>query len=153
MDDQLRRRSVGAPAARSLLLTILGEYVLPRDEAVWQETLVRALVSVGYSSDAARQAVARSTATPRWVGFATVVSPWAVGTPTNPHSEESACYACRPPSCVCGPSASSSLFKQRGAAEGYRDAGVRPVLLLVTSSEEEGAGNAGCSTHPQPRVQ
>ena len=60
MDDQLRRRSVGAPAARSLLLTILGEYVLPQGEAVWQETLVRALVSVGYSSDAARQAVARS---------------------------------------------------------------------------------------------
>jgi len=60
MDDQLRRRSVGAPAARSLLLTILGEYVLPRGEPVWQETLVRALVSVGYSSDAARQAVARS---------------------------------------------------------------------------------------------
>lgn len=60
MDDQLRRRSVGAPAARSLLLTILGEYVLPRGEAVWQETLVRALMSVGYSSDAARQAVARS---------------------------------------------------------------------------------------------
>ena len=60
MDDQLRRRSVGAPAARSLLLTILGEYVLPRGDAVWQETLVRALVSVGYSSDAARQALARS---------------------------------------------------------------------------------------------
>jgi phenylacetic acid degradation operon negative regulatory protein len=60
MDDQLRRRSIGAPAARSLLLTILGEYVLPRGEAVWQETLVRALVSVGYSSDAARQALARS---------------------------------------------------------------------------------------------
>ena len=60
MDDQLRRRSVGAPAARSLLLTILGEYVLPRGESVWQETLVRALVSVGYSSDAARQALARS---------------------------------------------------------------------------------------------
>ena len=37
MDDQLRRRSVGAPAARSLLLTILGEYVLPRGEPVWQE--------------------------------------------------------------------------------------------------------------------
>jgi phenylacetic acid degradation operon negative regulatory protein len=60
MDDQLRRRSVGAPAARSLLLTILGEYVLPRREAVWQETLVGSLVSVGYSPDAARQAVARS---------------------------------------------------------------------------------------------
>jgi phenylacetic acid degradation operon negative regulatory protein len=61
MDDQLRRRSVGAPAARSLLLTILGEYMLPRDEPVWQETLVRALVSVGYTQQAARQALARST--------------------------------------------------------------------------------------------
>jgi len=59
-DDQLRRRSVGAPAARSLLLTILGEYVLPRGEAVWQETLVGALVSVGYTQQAARQALARS---------------------------------------------------------------------------------------------
>ena len=29
VDDQLRRRSVGAPAARSVLLTLLGEYVLP----------------------------------------------------------------------------------------------------------------------------
>jgi phenylacetic acid degradation operon negative regulatory protein len=60
MDDQLRRRSVGAPAARSLLLTILGEFVLPRGETVWQETLVAALVSIGYSEQAARQALARS---------------------------------------------------------------------------------------------
>jgi phenylacetic acid degradation operon negative regulatory protein len=59
-DDQLRRRSVGAPAARSLLLTILGEYVLPRGEPVWQETLVGALVSVGYTHHAARQALSRS---------------------------------------------------------------------------------------------
>jgi phenylacetic acid degradation operon negative regulatory protein len=59
--EQLRRRSVGAPAARSLLLTILGEYVLPRQGAVWQETLVEALVSLGYSVQAARQAVSRST--------------------------------------------------------------------------------------------
>jgi phenylacetic acid degradation operon negative regulatory protein len=60
MDDQLRRRSVGPPAARSLLLTILGEYVLPRGEAVWQETLVGALVAVGHTQQAARQALARS---------------------------------------------------------------------------------------------
>jgi phenylacetic acid degradation operon negative regulatory protein len=59
-NDQLRRRSVGAPAARSLLLTILGEYVLPRSEPVWQETLVRGLVSVGYTQQAARQALSRS---------------------------------------------------------------------------------------------
>jgi phenylacetic acid degradation operon negative regulatory protein len=61
MDEQLRRRSVGAPAARSLLLTVLGEYVLPRSDSVWQETLVGALASVGYSQHAARQALARST--------------------------------------------------------------------------------------------
>jgi phenylacetic acid degradation operon negative regulatory protein len=61
MDEQLRRRSVGAPAARSLLLTVLGEYVVPRPGGVWQETLVAALVSLGYGHQAARQAVARST--------------------------------------------------------------------------------------------
>src|SRR6478752_4598923 len=61
MDEQLRRRSVGAPAARSLLLTVLGEYVLPRADEVWQETLVSALTSVGYTHHAARQALARST--------------------------------------------------------------------------------------------
>lgn len=60
MDDQLRRRAVGAPAARSLLLTILGEYILPREEPVWQETLVAALESVGYTEQAARQALART---------------------------------------------------------------------------------------------
>jgi phenylacetic acid degradation operon negative regulatory protein len=59
--DQLRRRSVGAPAARSLLLTVLGEYVLPRPAGVWQETLVGAMVALGYSPQAARQAVSRST--------------------------------------------------------------------------------------------
>src|SRR6185437_5748319 len=60
MDDQLRRRSVGAAAARSLLLTILGEFVLPRGEPVWQETLVNALASLGYTQPAARRAVSRS---------------------------------------------------------------------------------------------
>jgi phenylacetic acid degradation operon negative regulatory protein len=60
IDDQLRRRSVGAPAARSLLLTILGEYLLPYQRPVWQETLVGALVTVGYTQPAARQALARS---------------------------------------------------------------------------------------------
>lgn len=61
MDEQLRRRSVGAPAARSLLLTVLGEYVLPHSGSVWQESLVASLVSLGYSQHAARQALSRST--------------------------------------------------------------------------------------------
>jgi phenylacetic acid degradation operon negative regulatory protein len=61
VSEQLRRRAVGAPAARSLLLTVLGEYVLPRGEGVWQETLVGSLTTLGYSQHAARQALARST--------------------------------------------------------------------------------------------
>jgi phenylacetic acid degradation operon negative regulatory protein len=60
MNDQLRRRSLGAPAARSILLTLLGEYLLPLDDAVWQETLVAALRALGYTEHAARQALARS---------------------------------------------------------------------------------------------
>ena len=60
MNDQLRRRSVGAPAARSMLLTILGEYVMPRHDALWQETLIDALGTLGYKPQAARQALARS---------------------------------------------------------------------------------------------
>jgi len=58
--DQLRRRSVGAPAARSVLLTTLGEYVLPAPEGVWQETLIAALGALGHKPQAARQALARS---------------------------------------------------------------------------------------------
>ena len=60
MDDQLRRRAVGAPAARSVLLTLLGEYVLPRRPGVWQETLINALCALDYKTQAARQALARS---------------------------------------------------------------------------------------------
>ena len=60
MDDSLRSRSVGTPAARSILLTVLGEYVLER-ESVWQETLVTALKSMGFKEQAARQGIARST--------------------------------------------------------------------------------------------
>jgi phenylacetic acid degradation operon negative regulatory protein len=61
LSDQIRRRAVGSPAARSLLLTVLGEYVLPRQGEVWQETLVAALTSLGYSEQAARQALSRSS--------------------------------------------------------------------------------------------
>jgi phenylacetic acid degradation operon negative regulatory protein len=62
MNDQLRRRSVGAPAARSVLLTVLGEYVMPRHDALWQETLIDALATLGYKPQAARPALARSVA-------------------------------------------------------------------------------------------
>ena len=53
---------MGAPAARSVLLTLLGEYVLPVPDGVWQETLIRALGTMEYKPQAARQALARSAA-------------------------------------------------------------------------------------------
>ena len=61
VNDVLRRRSVGAPAARSTLLTVLGEYLLPRPDGVWQEALIGSLQLLGFTPSAARQAVVRST--------------------------------------------------------------------------------------------
>jgi phenylacetic acid degradation operon negative regulatory protein len=61
VNDVLRRRSVGAPAARSTLLTVLGEYLLPRPDGVWQEALIGSLRLLGFTPSAARQAVVRST--------------------------------------------------------------------------------------------
>ena len=57
----LRRRSVGAPAARSTLLTVLGEFLLSRPDGAWQEALIGSLRLLGYTPSAARQAVVRST--------------------------------------------------------------------------------------------
>ena len=48
----------GPPAARSVLLTMLGEYVLPLRDGVWQETLIAALGVLDYKTHAARQALA-----------------------------------------------------------------------------------------------
>lgn len=53
---------MGAPAARSVLLTLLGEYVLPAAGHVWQETLIGALETLDHKTPAARRALARSVA-------------------------------------------------------------------------------------------
>src|SRR6185437_590061 len=49
-----RRREVGPSSARSLLLTVLGEFVLPTGEPVWTGTLVTALGLFGIAEKAAR---------------------------------------------------------------------------------------------------
>jgi len=49
-------------SARSLLLTVLGEFAFPDNEAVWTTVLVRVLGGLGVESHAARQAIARSAA-------------------------------------------------------------------------------------------
>lgn len=52
----------GPPSARSLLLTVLGEFVLPRRGEVWTGTLVEALGALGVEEKSARQALARTAA-------------------------------------------------------------------------------------------
>ncbi|MGA6161505.1 PaaX family transcriptional regulator C-terminal domain-containing protein [Amycolatopsis magusensis] len=55
-----RRREVSHTSARSLLMTVLGEYVLPRESPVWTATLVDALALFGIEEKSARQALARA---------------------------------------------------------------------------------------------
>lgn len=57
-----RRREVGEGSARSLLMTILGELVLPFGQPVWTATLVRSLGLLGVEERSARQALARIAA-------------------------------------------------------------------------------------------
>ncbi|HEY4005771.1 MAG TPA: PaaX family transcriptional regulator C-terminal domain-containing protein [Pseudonocardia sp.] len=52
-------RPAGAGSARSLLLTILGELVLPHREPVWTSTLLYVLKGLGLEEQTARQAIAR----------------------------------------------------------------------------------------------
>lgn len=54
-DDRTR-----AASARSLLLTILGEFVHPRDGSAWTGTLVSALAALGVEEKSARQTIART---------------------------------------------------------------------------------------------
>jgi phenylacetic acid degradation operon negative regulatory protein len=54
-----RRREVGSASARSLLLTVLGEFVHPRSETVWTTTLLESLAALGVEEKSARQALTR----------------------------------------------------------------------------------------------
>lgn len=55
-----RRREVGSASARSLLLTVLGEFVHPRHSTVWTATLVQSLQMLGVEEKSARQALTRT---------------------------------------------------------------------------------------------
>jgi phenylacetic acid degradation operon negative regulatory protein len=55
-------RGPGGASARSLLLTVLGEFVYPRSEGVWTGTFVEALGALGVQEKAARQALTRTAA-------------------------------------------------------------------------------------------
>lgn len=57
-----RRHSAGPSSARSLLLTVLGELVLPSPNPVWTSSLLHVLSGLEVEEKSARQAIARSAA-------------------------------------------------------------------------------------------
>lgn len=54
-------RATAPASARSLLLTLLGEFVLPTDAPVWTAALVGGLAELGVEEKAARQALSRTS--------------------------------------------------------------------------------------------
>jgi phenylacetic acid degradation operon negative regulatory protein len=53
---------VASGSARSLLLTILGELVYPRDHLVWTSSLLYVMTGLGVEAPATRQTIARAAA-------------------------------------------------------------------------------------------
>jgi phenylacetic acid degradation operon negative regulatory protein len=57
----IRRHAAGAPSARGLLFTLLGEFVLPGGGAAWTSAVIAALARLGVAEKAARQALMRTS--------------------------------------------------------------------------------------------
>lgn len=57
-----RRHAAGAPSARGLLLTLLGELVLPADAPAWTSAVITAFGRLGVGEKATRQALMRTAA-------------------------------------------------------------------------------------------
>lgn len=57
-----RRHAAGAPSARGLLFTLLGEFVLPGDGTAWTSAALAVLARLGVEEKATRQALMRTAA-------------------------------------------------------------------------------------------
>src|SRR5215475_6884798 len=57
-----RRHAAGATSARGLLLTLLGEFVLPGDGTAWTSAVIAAFARLGVEEKATRQALMRTAA-------------------------------------------------------------------------------------------
>lgn len=57
-----RRDAAGAPSARGLLFTVLGEFVLTGDETAWTSALLAVFARLGIEEKATRQALMRTAA-------------------------------------------------------------------------------------------
>src|SRR6202046_5662982 len=60
--DRPGRPLVSAGSARSQLLTVLGELVMPNGNSVWTSSLLYVLTGLGIEEQTARQAIARGAA-------------------------------------------------------------------------------------------
>ena len=56
-----RRHEAGAPSARGMLLTLLGEFVLPGDGMAWTSAVLAAFERLGVAEKATRQALMRTS--------------------------------------------------------------------------------------------
>jgi phenylacetic acid degradation operon negative regulatory protein len=56
-----RRHQEGAPSARGLLLTVLGEFVLPEDGTAWTSAVLGVFARMGVAEKATRQALMRTS--------------------------------------------------------------------------------------------
>ena len=57
-----RRHAAGAPSARGLLFTLLGEFVLTTDGTAWTSAVLAAFRRLGIEEKATRQALMRTAA-------------------------------------------------------------------------------------------
>jgi phenylacetic acid degradation operon negative regulatory protein len=57
-----RRHAAGAPSARALLFTLLGEFVLPGGGTAWTSAVIAAFARLGVAEKATRQALMRTAA-------------------------------------------------------------------------------------------
>jgi phenylacetic acid degradation operon negative regulatory protein len=62
----IRRHVAGAPSARGMLLTLLGEFVLPGGGVAWTSAVIAAFARLGVAEKATRQALMR-TAVDGWL--------------------------------------------------------------------------------------
>jgi phenylacetic acid degradation operon negative regulatory protein len=60
-DALIRRHAAGAPSARGLLFTLLGEFVLPGGGAAWTSAVIAAFARLGVAEKATRQALMRTS--------------------------------------------------------------------------------------------
>jgi phenylacetic acid degradation operon negative regulatory protein len=56
-----RRHAAGASSARAMLLTLLGEFVLPTDSTAWTSAVLAVFERLGVAEKAARQALMRTS--------------------------------------------------------------------------------------------